>query len=284
MITPRDVAIPIERVTWRDGQLLASRDLRDDANNDARLRHLHIRYLHKTWGVVEGLNVVFAGSAAVRVSPGYALDAGGNELLVPVATRVPTPNLTAKTTMYLVISLGKQAATCGPATPDLSTLCPGVRNPVPLDQGQLAWKAVNEVRLGRDVLLARALIANGRLASAIDTSVQRQAATFIQRRMWSDVTQSGQTGWTDGATNPIRELQAVVDTSAAGFIATPAYFARLSGTSQFAAGFISSASAGSFTFVLRPHVVMVYEKPIDAAMAEDAGWTISWFAVGLEGD
>jgi len=285
MITPRDIATPLERITWRDGQLLASRDLRDDTSYDARLRHLHIHYLHRTWGVVEGLQVNAAGSAAVAISPGYALDTDGHELLVPAVTRVPTPaGIVAKTTMYLAISLAAPGSACGSTTPDLSTLCPGVRDPVPVDKGSLTWKTVNQVQPGRDVLLARVLIAGGRLASGVDTSIQRQAATMAQPRIWSDVTLPGQTGWTDGASKPLQELQAIGDTPEAGFLATPAYFARLSGTSQLASGFISSASATSLTYVLRPLTELIPGAAIDAASAENFGWTISWLAVELKGN
>jgi hypothetical protein len=272
--------IPIERITWRDGQTLASRDMRDDQGYNDRLRHLHIRYLHKTWGVVEGLIVSAAGSSAVLAGPGYALDVEGRELLHPVITRVATPaNVTASTTMYLVISQSAVSNGCT-VTPDLGTLCPGVRNPVPIEQGAFSWKTVTGVRPGIDVLLARVLIARGKLASAIDMSVQRPAASMAQPRIWSDVTQQGSTGWTDGIEMPLREMQATVDTSDAGFIVTPAYFARVDGASQVAAGFISSASPTGFTFVVRPALLQpAHELTVNAGRAERAGWVVAWFAI-----
>src|SRR5580698_8667996 len=102
--TPADLASPLQRVTWRDGQTLLSRDLRDDRSYTDRLRHLHIRYQHKTWGVVEGLNVGAVAGWAV-VTPGYALDKEGRELLLQSLTRVAAPaNVVASTTMYLAIS------------------------------------------------------------------------------------------------------------------------------------------------------------------------------------
>jgi hypothetical protein len=281
MNTPRDLAIPLTRVTWRDGQTLTARDLRDDQNYGDRLRHLHIRYLHKTWGVVEGLNVIAAGTAAVAVSSGYALDIAGRELLLPTVTRVAAPaNIAASTTMYLVVSRNAPSAGCG-AAPDLAALRPGVRDPVPLEAGALSWKTVTEVRLGEDVLLARVLIASGNLASAVDTSVQRRAATLKQPRIWSDETTQGQTGWTDSMANRWPEMQATVDTSAAGFVIAPAYFARLAGTSQAAPGFIRSAGPSSFTFVVRVDQALTPGTADNAARAEGSGWTIVWLAVEL---
>jgi hypothetical protein len=279
MNIPRDAAIPLERMTWRDGQLLAARDLRDDQSYNDRLRELHIRYLHKTWGVVEGLNVVAPSASEVAVTPGYALDVDGRELLLPRVARLAAPGIAASTTMYLVISANTGASGCK-APIDLSGLCPGVKNPVRLDVGAISWKTVNEVRPGRDVLLARVLIAGGVLASAIDTSVRHRARSLAQPRMWSDATQSGSTGWADFMTAPYKNISATVDTSNAGFVITPAYFPRVAGASQATVSYILSASASSFTLVVQP----TYEPGgagSDAAKAEDEGWSIQWFAVEL---
>jgi hypothetical protein len=279
MNAPRDLAIPLQRITWRDGQALTSRDLRDDRGYGDRLRHLHIRYQHKTWGVVGGLDVLKAGDG-VTVNSGYALDIEGRELLWPNFAAVTTPsNFTASTTMYLVISRNP-APGCCTAGPDLTTLCPGVRNPIPIEHGLISWKTVNEVRIGNDVLLARALVAGGKVASAVDTSIQRRAASMYRPLMWYDVTVAGQTGWSDGPDGPLTEIEATVDTSDAGFIATPAYFAYLAGTA--ASGFISSASPTSFTFVVRPAGPTGLDATVlTAATAELSGWTISWLGVEL---
>jgi hypothetical protein len=279
--TPRDLAIPLERITWRDGQTLTSSDMRDDQQYNDRLRQLHIRYLHQTWGVVESLNVIAASTTEVVVTRGYALDIAGRELLLPTVTRLATPpNITASTTMYVVISADLATQTCS-APLDLSTLCPGVTNPITFQAGTLSWKTVSEVRPGLDVLLARALVTAGSLASPIDTSVRRRARSLAQPRMWSDATQPGSTGWTDFMTQPFRNMLARVDTSAAGFTATPAYFPRLAGTSQPTVSYIRSARANNFTFVVEP----AYQQPggevLDAATAENRGWNIEWFAVEL---
>jgi hypothetical protein len=278
MNTPRDLATPLDRLVWLDGQVLASSDLRDDQRTNDRLRDLHIHYLHKTWGVVEGLNVVSPSSAGVIVRLGYALDVEGRELLMPKPKVLAAPqNITASTTMYLVISKGSDSACC--AAPDPSLLCLGAAAAISIEEGELSWKTVNQVRWGYDVLLARVLIQNRAIASAVDTSVQRRAATLAQPRIWSDTTQQGQTGWTDGSGTSLVEIEATVDTSNGGFLDTPHYFAYLTATSQAASGFISSASAASFTFVVRPAFARTTGLNIDAASAEKAGWTIAWLAI-----
>jgi hypothetical protein len=284
MTTPRDLAIPLERITWRDGQTLTSSDLRSDWSYADRLRYLHVRYQHKTWGVVEGLNVTSAGIATVIVSPGYALNIEGVELLLPAKTGLSVPKTVASTTMYLVIARAANPTACA-ATPDLATLCPGVRNPIPLEQGQISWKTVNQVQLGRDVLLARVLVAGGQLTSAVDTSIQNRASGMNPPLIWADVTQSGQTGWSAAREGNVAEIQATVDTSDAGFIETPAYFARLTGTSRVASAFVAQATPTSFTFVLRTPAIFsgIYAyTQFSAATAENGGWTIAWCAIEVK--
>lgn len=269
MTTPRDLAIPIQRITWRDGQELTSRDLRDSHLSAARHRQLHIRCMHKTWGVVEGLNVVALGSSLVGVTRGYALDRDGVELLVPVAVKVPAPLNSA--TMYLVISRNARSG-CG---------CGGGDDPKPasIERAALTWKTVGEVRPGVDVLLARVLISGGTLSNAIDTSVQRRVASMAQPRMWSDTTQAGLTAWVDGNEADTANVSATVDTSDAGFVATPAYFAWLTGAGSTNQAYISEAGATSFTFILRQLGGTSFRW--DAATANGQGWTIQWLAVEL---
>jgi hypothetical protein len=293
LYTPRDLATPLDRITWRDGQLLTSRDLNDDERSNDRLRHLHIRYLHRTWGVVEGLSVTILSGSVAIVSPGYALDGEGRELLLPKASRVPVPQgVSVATTMYLVISYdAAQPAHCGcvetPAV-DLVTLCPGAENPVLLIEGALSFKTVHEVRYGRDVLLARLLVSNGRFIGEADMSVQRHAASMAQPRVWSDVTQAGQTGWTDASGAGFQSIQATVDTSDSGFLDTPAYFVRVTPASGLMTSFIALASAASFTLVARPISESAFSTRLaavndgfSAVAAEKAGLAIAWLAIEL---
>jgi hypothetical protein len=271
----------IERINWRDGQLLTSRDLRDDQNAEDLLRYMHVRYLHKTWGIVEGLVVNAPDVSAVSVSEGYALDIEGRELLVAVTTTVAVPvEIITSTTMYLVISRDlddgpHSKCGCYSSTVDLSTLCLGVSAVKRFEQGKLSWKTVHEVRRGLDVLLARILIQNGKIASSVDTSVQHRATTFARPKVWADKTQQNQTGWSDLNSEQTSEIQATVDTSNAGFIKKPAYFASLVGASLSAFAFISAHSAANFQFVVRP----IFK--VEAAKAESEGWTITWVGIDL---
>jgi hypothetical protein len=135
------------------------------------------------------------------------------------------------------------------------------------------------VRPGLDILLARVLVIAGHLASELDTTVQHRARTMNQPRIWSDTTQPGQTGWSDGSDAGGLQLRANVDATSGGFIATPAYFARLAGAAPTSMGCITAAAPGGFAFAVR---VAGGGPPINAAQAESKGWTVAWFAVELQ--
>ena len=92
-----DLEIPFDRVTWRPGQRLSSRDLTDNVSRATHLRWLHNRHLHGAaagnWGIVEGFDVRLAvGGRAVGVSEGYAVDALGRELILSANIAIDVRN------------------------------------------------------------------------------------------------------------------------------------------------------------------------------------------------
>lgn len=276
MITPRDIAATFDRITWRDGQTLSAADLSTEQSEADRLRRLHIRYLHGVWGVVEGLSVAADGPAAVQVAPGYALDAAGAMLLWPQADAIAAPTGIAQAaTLYLVISRPEEAVCGCEAGPRRFDCSEGRADRI--ERGVLSWKTVRQVRPGADVLLARGLVSGGRIGD-IDASVQRRAASLNQPGLWSDATLAGQTGWTDATRSGVPFIEADIDASQAGFLATPVYSARLLGAPYGAAGFISAAAAQGFSFAVRLEAG-ASELQIGAARAEQAGWTVAWLAV-----
>ena len=278
MMTPRDISVPLERLLWRDGQRLAANDLRDDLRYAERLRALHIRYMHRTWGVVEGLEVASNPFATAVVDAGVALNRDGYLLLLPKITLAPElPKLAKTATLYLVLSPESESG-CGSGAPDLSTLCTGAKSTQARLQATLAWKTVGEVVVGRDVLLARALVTGGEIKSALDTTIQTRAATVRRARMWGDTTVPGQTGCIDSETGILPGIEVNVDTSDAGFVTTPIYVAQVSGGASVAAQSITSASQIGFTFQLYfPGLGARIEVPT-AVTAEASGWTVTWFA------
>ena len=283
MTGPRDILTPLDRIAWRDGQTLASRDFRDRQRLGDHLRHLHVRYLHRTWGVVEGLIVSAIDNKTVHVSPGYALDLTGREVLLPDAARLAVPpGIADGTTMYLVISFEQEGAGCGRPV-DLSLLCPGFTAKVDIETGRLAWKNVTQVRVGLDILLARVLVSSGHFASKLDTAVVRYAAIQFHTRLWTDRTPQGSTGWRDTSNQLTSQLEARVDASDGGFISTPAYFAHLvfpPGAALSVTGHMREADPSGFTFVLRP-AAGASKLNLNAQSAELAGVTIGWLAAEI---
>jgi len=74
-------AVPLERVNFFDGKLLAAEDLSLEQTYHLERHRRHNRYLHG-WGVVSGLSVSVADNTTITVQPGVAIDCAGNELVV----------------------------------------------------------------------------------------------------------------------------------------------------------------------------------------------------------
>jgi hypothetical protein len=250
--------------------MLESCDLADDKHNADLLRWLHVRYLHGTWGIVLGFQVVSTGSFAVRVQAGYALDVHGRDLLLTSDLMLTVPSVPDPSMLLLIM---RYQTDCEyHSLPDLRALCVGTVVEPLLDRPAFEWKLPRQVHPGDDVLLARVHISGGGIQGAPDTSVQRLAQSQARPRLVTDSTEAGYTGWRllhDKASG-MDLLEARVDTSASGFLRTPAYFAQASP----GVGFISVAAHDHFTY-------RIASPSADAAAAERAGWKVTWTAVEL---
>ena len=245
--------IPLERITWRDGQLLASRDLRDEIRGDDRFRHLHVRYLHRSWGIVTGFEVTALGPQTLRVAPGFALDIEGRELLLAEAANVSAPIL-PRTFLVLVTRFAPVTTLRRP--PELDALCLDGGSPLRAGRPEFLWRTVDDVQIGLDILLVGVWAENGNLDEQLHPEIRRFARGEAQPRCYAAETFGGQTNWIQKAdlrAANVIWLQARVDTSEAGFVHPPFYFARLSSpsASAFPSGppalFILDYSASDFT-------------------------------------
>lgn len=90
---------PLTRVHYFTGQLLSAEDFAAEQTYFREKLRRHNRALHQL-GVVDGLEVTLA-SRGVRVAPGFALDAAGNEICVPVAQKAPLPSMMGE--VYVVL-------------------------------------------------------------------------------------------------------------------------------------------------------------------------------------
>jgi hypothetical protein len=76
-------------------------------------------------------------------------------------------------------------------------------------------------------------------------------------------------------------MEVVVDTSDAGFLQTPYYFAAVEGDGAVEElGFVTKATASGFTFGYVLPEDGIEPGVTGAANAETKGWTVSW--IGLE--
>ncbi len=235
-------APPIDRLDFLDGQTFAAQDLNDAALGLSRYRALHNRYLHRTWGIAFGLGAAVSSSfEEAVVQPGYAIGAGGEDVLLLTPTKVAAPNLPNPQTLLLAASPG----------------------------GALEWWTPHATDIGAQVPLMAAYIDGGKISGTPDFNVRRYAHSLAQPRLGSGVTSAGHTGWTDSS-GPVPWIEATVDTSGAGFVKSPQYFASLSPPD--AAVLMVSAGPQSFT-------VRVVGGDT-AAEAESEQWTVTW--VGIE--
>ena len=289
-----DLDIPFDRITYRDGQLLTAQDLRDDTRHHDRLRRLHTRYLHETWGIGLGFTVHKAGgNKAVVVGPGYAADEAGRDILLAEGIHVSVPDVVGPETLVLIASYQEDAAFR--ARPDLASLCLGCGLDPRDERPIFSWQRPDDVRFGPHIPLVQISVGNGTIQGSLDFRVRRHARPLVRPHMGWGVTEPGRTGWRlwqeNGQDNV--GLEVVVNTSEAGFLRTPYYFALLRGDfagvhffelevspagkdSAFFLGafsFITDASSESFTYRI------IQTEQASETEAEKRRWTVSWLGV-----
>jgi hypothetical protein len=225
----------LERIRYREGQLLAARDLQDERDFEALLRWMHTRFLHDTWGIASGLEVEELDDSRVRVWPGLAYDGYGRELLLTQPATIGVPavvaNDTGDTDRYLVIRYRDDAEF--PRKPDVVAVClpeemgPNQERPTfrPLrERPVLLWKWRDAVRLGEEVPLVR--YESG--AQTLDPSVRRNARPLIRPHVGHGlalVDLESMDPWRVNTENGPVQIgsQVEIDTSEAGFTQTPCY-------------------------------------------------------------
>ena len=134
----------LEQLRYWQGQLLQSRDFRDQQAINEQKRCWHVRAAHGVFGVSRGLKVrgVLSGaSLEVTVDCGLAYDCFGHELVLQTPRKAP------------VLPDG-----AGPWTLVLTYLTPAP-HPGPLERNlKLSWLPGSQVRIGDGVPLASATL------------------------------------------------------------------------------------------------------------------------------
>jgi hypothetical protein len=170
----------------------------------------------------------------VTVAPGYAIDCLGRELILTQPITLPVPAVAgvsagakvAPATFFLTISYLDDAF-----QPTLESR-PGVCLPagtVRLAEGPLVqWQQLKDIQDGINVILAEASVLNCQLNAPLGLDVRRNARPAEQPYINAGQVPPAAITWTPVAGG----IATRVDTSAAKFAATPAYFAHVVGLRQ----------------------------------------------------
>lgn len=165
------------------------------------------------------------------------------------------------------------------------------------DRGEIRWLTLDEVNIGKHVPLAKAFVENGHIQNELDTSVRCYTKRHIRPHIAQGRSEPGRSGWrvwqaADGEEELGIEL--VVDTTQAGFLSQPAYFATLvtdfldrpiqavPGTSLSfdGLGFIAKAQKNHFVYQLQGSAENSIPLP-EIIEAENRQWHIVWHGIEM---
>lgn len=240
--------LDFERFIYRQGQLLASNDFKDQGRMEAARRWMHNTALHNAWGVAVGYSYALSGSNqniwnsgdTITIEPGIAYDCFGRELVLSApevlrrgffedANGRIRPEFVFET-YYLVAhyqepTRQKDKVPCV-GTPNVGTLHVNV-----------SWMKKEEVRLGPHVPLLIVAFSNV-------VSVQQFSGARVRARarpkmgsgsvLFSHIHAQPWNVTFPGTTRQVLIGFAIhIDTRESGFQTTPCYSAWLSGWSFF---------------------------------------------------
>ena len=251
----------LERIQFFNGERLFASDLQALEAFNREMRWLHNQSLHQA-GVGSGFQVLGnLGDRQVTISPGYALDSCGREIILTENKVFPIPpvadNGSGGSVFYdLTISYPNDSdltpseirdGICMPAgvvrLREQPVFCwvrlsddPSNRQPV--DARLKSW-----IKTGLFIVLTQVEIFNCQLKQPVSTVQRRNARPAKQPKiacgsqmgglLWSLPTPVGASGTATGMSFASYSYALNVDTSAAAFQATPFYVARLIGPRQF---------------------------------------------------
>ncbi|MGC1421507.1 MAG: hypothetical protein WA354_11950 [Terracidiphilus sp.] len=248
---PAELQIPFDRVTYREGQLLASRDLHDDFDTAQRLRRMHTLFLHNTWGIALGFSVYGQVSdESIHVGPGYAIDSSARELLLSEDLLLPVPLTPVATDLLLVIGYVSDSEFTD--LPEIGILCAGTVLDPREERPAFAWRTPDTLNLGVDVPLAHLHVEKGVLTQVPDLTVRRYARRQVRPHIATGVAFAIGRLIADGLT---------VNTSDAGFAGNPEYFARLDFVGNTALDALAQFGANSAYIASSDSKQFVYAAP-----------------------
>jgi hypothetical protein len=293
-------AIPaLERIRFFSGELLTADDLTTVDENNRQLRWLHNRTLHN-WGIAYGFNVSGArGDTSVTVSPGYANDSYGREIILSGPVTQPIPAVPGASgggpaIYYLVANYIDDANE--PAEEQRGPTACGPGGAVRLSNDPaIVWKTAAELNSGIDVVLGQISIQNCALSAAVSSAGRRMAATAARFSVIPGEVSAASLKWVSWKQGSVNVgFTAAVDTSAAKFQSTPTYLVEIVGgrtldspalvALDFAS--IANPSPSGFTLqvalpagsgVINPSVLL--DPSSGPGLIKQLGWRVFWLGV-----
>ncbi len=223
-----------ERLRYRQGQMLRSRDFRDQVAIEAQLRWWHNRAVHNIFGVGFGLKVspVINGKdlTAVSVTSGLAYDCFGRELILQNSREVKLPVALPQGVDKMTLLIRYKESAQFPKRNQTSGVClPGQRSPFQ-EEPDFLWKASGRIEVRDGVPLALVNYGTVGKPSLDEEFAAPISRPFARPRIASGATIPGSTAWEVWEKQGITiGFQVRIDTSAAGFTEAPCYFAWLQG-------------------------------------------------------
>jgi hypothetical protein len=224
----------LERIRYRNGQTLASRDLRDGQDFEALLRWMHNRFLHRTWGIAKGLQVKSLDNETIQVSPGTAYDGYGREIILtrPVNIRLPVWNMNEVNDLVIRYKEsnefpGRQALESVFLT-EHSDQSGNTIFPPMLEQPVFLWRGSGMAQLGKEIPVARVRRNQVMTLPSVEYSIRRNTYTPARPHIgYGSVSFDLQSMilWTERTDNVERAIgfQIEIDTTPVGFVQTPCY-------------------------------------------------------------
>jgi len=233
----------LERVEYWQGQSLRADDFRDIAGVEAQRRWWHNRALHNAYGVYEGLRVDPSSRGiryGVTVSPGVAHDCFGHELVLERAVTISLPsNLHIERETRVSLLIRYCPPPCDLQLERVPNVCFSQDCSISSGTVEFFWRLA-ECCNPTDGVAVGTLIYQPKDDLP---QLQRNFRPVQPRRvarplLFSGATVPGNTAWRPWtALMSVRErgeipigVQTTVDTSSAGFTATPCYFAAPQGS------------------------------------------------------
>jgi hypothetical protein len=311
----------LERIQFFNGERLFASDLQALEAFNREMRWLHNQSLHQA-GIGSGYAVIGnIGDRQVTISPGYALDSLGEEIILTETLVLPIPpvadNGSGGSVFYDLTVSYPQDSDLKPAETRVGICNSPAEGVVRLrEEPVFCWVRLNDnpsnrqpvdprlkslIQMGMFLVLAQVEIFNCQLRQPVSTAQQRTArppkapfiaSGFAKSPTWSPEPATGATAVGLGVTIGF-PFKAKIDTSSGGFQATPTYIARLVGSrvdntakpSMLVDAFINiptvATSPISFDLEVFPVVAALNSSSGAAPTAPLPAWDVVW--LGVEG-